>query len=114
MVKALEYLSETTLAKLISDLKPIANMLAFFCDVLILVIIKSVVLDSVRSRWRPFLVFPFLNIEPVDDFVVEDLALLVVHEVLREVDNHCSWVYWELKVPLMIIQGAVCSLLSDV
>lgn len=70
MVEAFKHLTKTSFSESICNLKPIANMLAYIGNVLILVIVKAVVVHAIWSRWGPLLLFPFIDIEPIYRIIV--------------------------------------------
>jgi len=70
MVEAFKHLTKTSFSESICNLKPIANMLAYIGNVLILVIVKAVVVHAIWSRWWPLLLFPFIDIEPIYRIIV--------------------------------------------
>lgn len=112
VVEYLEHLAEAAFTEAIGDLEAVRNVLTFLSNVLVLVIVETVVVNAVwRGRWT-LGSLPLLQREPVDGVVLDNLALLVLHEVLGKVYDGLSWVHWELEL-LLIIQRAITSLLYD-
>lgn len=70
MVKAFEHLAKTSFSKPIGNLKPIAYVLALFCDVFVLVIVEAVVVNAIWSCWWTLCLFSFINIEPIYGIIV--------------------------------------------
>lgn len=79
VVKTFEDLAEAALAEPVDDLETVADVLALLGDVLVLVVVEAVVVHAVRcGRWA-LLGFAFVDVEPIDGVVVEDLLLLDLH-----------------------------------
>lgn len=104
MIISLEHLAKATLAEATSDFEAVGYVLALVRDVLVLVIIKTIVVDAVGSGWWALLPLTLLQGEPVDGLEVEDLRLLDVHQVLAEVDDRVPRVHREDAVLLLAVQ----------
>ena len=113
VIVALEDLAKAALAEPTRDLKPVGDVLALFSDVFVFVIIEAVVVDSIRSGGRPFLPLPSLEREPVNRVILDDLRLLYLHEVLREVYHGVPRIHWEHHLLILLIQRTHSSLLHN-
>lgn len=103
MVKAFKHLTKTSFPKSICNLKPIANMLAYIGDVLILVIVEAVVVHAIWSRWWPLLLFSFIYIEPIYRIIVQYFSFFTFHQIFGEIYNRCAGIHWEFEFFLQIV-----------
>lgn len=113
MVVAFENLTKTALSQPVGDFKPVSQMLSLIGDILVFVVIKSVVVHTIRSIWWTFLGFSICDVHPIDYFVLKDLSLLNFHQILGVVDDHSPWIHWELEFFLTINERPVSCLLDD-
>jgi len=113
VVEALEDLAEAALAQSVRYFEPVSNVLAFLRNILILIVVESVILHAVGSSGWALGRLAFLNVNPVNGFIVQNLSLLILHQVLRIVDNDRPGVHRELQFSLLVVEGTVAGLLSD-
>ena len=104
MIVALKDLSKTTLTQPRNDLIPINKMIALLSDVLIFIVVKAIIIDSIRSGRRTLLPLPLLKWEPVNSIVLEYFALFNFHQVLGKVNNRISRVHWKHHLFLGLIE----------
>ena len=102
VVEYLEHLAKAAFTEAISDLESVRYVLTLFSNVLVLVVVETVVVNAIwRSRWT-LCPLPLLQREPVDCVVLDDLALLILHEVLGEVDDGVARVHRELQLFIFV------------
>jgi len=89
-------------------------MAAFFCEVFILIIVKPIIVDTIRGDRRSFLSLSISYIEPVNSIIVKDFCFLQVKQILRIVDDSCPWIHREFELPLLVIQRPIACLFHDV
>ena len=110
MIEYFEHLAKAAFAEAISDLESVRYMLTFLRDVLVLVIVETIVVNAIWRSWWALRSLPFLQREPVDGVVLDDLTLLVLHEVLRKVNDGLPRVHRELELLLLIERAISCLL----
>ena len=79
VIKTFEYLAEAALSEPIYDLETVADVLALLGDVLVLVVVEAVVVDTVGRGRRPLGRLALVDVEPVDGVVVEYFLFFDLH-----------------------------------
>lgn len=79
VIKTFEYLAEAALSKPVYDLETVADVLALLGDVLVLVVVEAVVVDTVGRGRRPLGRLALVDVEPVDGVVVEYFLFFDLH-----------------------------------
>lgn len=96
MIVALEYLSETALSDSFLNFESVCNMVVDVADVLALVVVEAAVLGAIRGGEWLATILTLKNVQVVDGVVLQDLRLLVVEQVFREVHDNFARLHWEL------------------
>ncbi len=94
MVEALKHLSKRAFSNPLDNLVSVGNLVMFITDILVLVIIKAIVLHSIRCLHA--LGLSLKQVKEVDLVVLEYLRLFVVKEELAQVEDHVTGVHREL------------------
>ena len=103
VVEAFEHLAKAAFSKSICNLKSIANMLAFFSNVFVLIVVEAVIVHAVGGgRWT-FLLLSFVYVEPIYGIIVKYFLFFNFHQVFREIYNGCSRIHWKLQFFLQIV-----------
>ena len=113
VIKTFENLAEAALTEPVDDLEAVADVLTLLRDVLVLVVVEAVVVDSVGRRRRSLGRLALVDVEPINGVVVKDLLLFDLHQVLRKIDNGCPRVHREFQLPLLISKVAIACLLHN-
>jgi len=69
MVIALEYLAKTSFAEAIRYFEAVGDVLALLGYVFVFVVVKSMIVDSIRGRRWALLANSFLYVQPIDHIV---------------------------------------------
>lgn len=113
MIETFEDLSKAALADAFLHLKPVADMVVHIANVLALVVVKSAVLRTVRSRQWLRLALKQWNVP--DLVVFKDLCLLVVEQGLAQMNHRISRIHRErgLVLPLFAVNRPIASYLRE-